>query len=73
MAISRITSQSIADGTITNSDISATAAIVGTKLGGTTFPFYKSNGNASNITLANNSSELPFYKADGNANNIGVL
>ena len=49
MAIDRITTNGIKDGTITNSDISATAAIVGTKLGGSTFPFYKANGSASNI------------------------
>jgi len=73
MAISRITTQGIADGTITNADVSATAGIVGTKLGGTTFPFYKTNGSASHITLVTNNTEIPFYKADGNADNIGVL
>ena len=49
MAISRITTQGIKDGTITNSDVSATAAIAATKLGGSTFPFYKADGNADNI------------------------
>ena len=72
MAISRITTYSITDGTITNADVSATAAIAGTKLGGSTFPFYKANGVADNITLINNNTELPFYKADGSADNIGV-
>ena len=73
MAISRITTYSITDGTITNADVSATAAIAGTKLGGSTFPFYKANGVADNITLTTNNTELPFYKADGNADNIGVI
>ena len=54
MAISRITTQGIKDGTITNSDVSATAAIAATKLGGSTFPFYKANGVADNITLVTN-------------------
>jgi len=72
MAISRITTYSITDGTITNADVSATAAIAGTKLGGSTFPFYKANGVADNITLITNNTELPFYKADGSADNIGV-
>jgi hypothetical protein len=72
MAISRITTQGIADGTITNADVSTTAAIAGTKLGGSTFPFYKANGVADNITLITNNTELPFFKADGSADNIGV-
>ena len=72
MAISRITTYSITDGTITNADVSATAAIAGTKLGGSTFPFYKANGVADNITLTTNNTELPFYKADGTQDNIGV-
>ena len=73
MAISRITTQGIADGTITNADVSTTAAIAGTKLGGSTFPFYKANGVADNITLVTNNTALPFYKADGSADNIGVI
>ena len=73
MAISRITTYSITDGTITNADVSATAAIAATKLGGSTFPFYKANGVADNITLITNNTELPFYKADGSADNIGVI
>ena len=73
MAISRITTQGIADGTITNADVSTTAGIAATKLGGSTFPFYKANGVADNITLVTNNTELPFYKADGNADNIGVI
>ena len=73
MAISRITTYSITDGTITNADVSATAGIASTKLGGSTFPFYKANGVADNITLVTNNTELPFYKADGNADNIGVI
>ena len=72
MAISRITTQGIADGTITNADVSTTAGIAGTKLGGSTFPFYKANGVADNITLVTNNTALPFYKADGSADNIGV-
>ena len=72
MAISRITTQGIADGTITNADVSTTAAIAGTKLGGSTFPFYKANGVADNITLTTNNTALPFYKADGTQDNIGV-
>ena len=72
MAISRITTYSITDGTITNADVSTTAGIAGTKLGGSTFPFYKANGVADNITLVTNNTEFPFYKADGNADNIGV-
>ena len=72
MAISRITTYSITDGTITNADVSTTAAIAGTKLGGSTFPFYKANGVADNITLVTNNTALPFYKADGSADNIGV-
>ncbi len=72
MAISRQTTYSITDGTITNADVSATAAIAGTKLGGSTFPFYKANGVADNITLVTNNTALPFYKADGSADNIGV-
>ena len=50
MAISRITTYSITDGTITNADVSATAGIASTKLGGSTFPFYKANGVADTIT-----------------------
>jgi hypothetical protein len=73
MAISRITTYSITDGTITNADVSATAAIAGTKLGGSTFPFYKANGVADNITLTTNNTELPFYKANGTQDNIGVI
>ena len=73
MAISRITTYSITDGTITNADVSATAAIAGTKLTGTAVPFYKANGVADNITLVTNNTEFPFYKADGNADNIGVI
>ena len=72
MAISRITTQGIADGTITNADVSTTAAIAGTKLGGSTFPFYKANGVADNITLVTNNTALPFYKADGTQDNKGV-
>ena len=72
MAISRITTQGIADGTITNVDVSTTAAVARTKLGGSTFPFYKANGVADNITLTTNNTELPFYKADGTQDNIGV-
>ena len=72
MAISRITTYSITDGTITNADVSATAAIAGTKLTGTAVPFYKANGVADNITLVTNNTELPFFKADGSADNIGV-
>ena len=72
MAISRITTQGIADGTITNADVSTTAGIAGTKLGGSTFPFYKANGVADNITLVTNNTALPFYKADGTQDNIGV-
>ena len=49
MAISRITTQGIADGTITNADVSATAAIAGTKLTGTAVPFYKADGTQDNI------------------------
>ena len=73
MAISRITTYSIADGTITNADVSTTAGIAGTKLGGSTFPFYKANGVADNITLVTNNTELPFYKANGTQDNIGVI
>ena len=72
MAISRITTYSITDGTITNADVSTTAAIAGTKLGGSTFPFYKANGVVDNITLVTNNTALPFYKADGTQDNIGV-
>ena len=70
MAIDRITTNGIKDGTITNSDISATAAIVSTKIGATNFPFYKADGNYDSITITN--GEFPFYKADGNQDNIGV-
>ena len=72
MAISRITTYSITDGTITNDDVSTTAAIAATKLGGSTFPFYKANGVADSITLTTNNTALPFYKADGTQDNIGV-
>ena len=72
MAISRITTYSITDGTITNADVSTTAGIAATKLGGSTFPFYKANGVADNITLTTNNTALPFYKADGTQDNIGV-
>jgi hypothetical protein len=71
MAIDRLTTQGIADGTIVNADISASAAITGTKITNITFPFYKANGVADNITISA-AGEFPFYKADGTQDNIGV-
>ncbi len=70
MAIDRITTNGIKDGTITNADVSTTAAIAGSKISAINFPFYKADGNFDGITVSN--GELPFYKADGTQDNIGV-
>jgi len=37
---------------------------------GTTFPFYKADGNSDTITIT--SGVFPFYKADGSQDNIGT-
>jgi|TARA_B110000444_G_scaffold115747_1_gene109043 hypothetical protein len=73
MAISRITTQGIADGTITNADVNTSAGIAATKLGGSSFPFYKANGASDNITLVTNNTQFPFFKANGTQDNIGVI
>ncbi len=70
MAIDRITTNGIKDGTITNTDVSTTAGIAGSKISAINFPFYKADGNYDAITVTN--GELPFFKANGTQDNIGV-
>ena len=53
MAIDRITTNGIKDGTITNTDVSTTAGIAGSKISAINFPFYKADGNYDAISVTN--------------------